>query len=48
MIHKLKTDDCPKRKEFCVTLHVEIKSNETIAQRVVFSHEETSHSSGNS
>jgi hypothetical protein len=44
MIYKLESEDCPKRKNFCETLQSELDNEETIAQRLLFSDNETKNS----
>jgi hypothetical protein len=44
-IDKLEPDDCHKRKTLCETLLAEMDSDETIGQGLVFSDEETFHTS---
>jgi hypothetical protein len=46
MINKLESEHCPKRESFCDTLQAETDNVETIAQRLVFGDEATSHIRG--
>jgi hypothetical protein len=46
MSQTLEPEDFPKRKNFCETLQAEMDTDETTAQRLVFSNEATFHTSG--